>query len=106
MIVIYLSVNLTLHSESIYVKYRGLLNLEHQQLSEISIQDSSLVRRILYDTQNKYLIVKLNNTYYHYCGLSSDTLKAWISSRSLGTFYKEFIKGKFDCRNGYVPKYL
>ncbi len=104
-LVLFLSVNLTVNSESIYVKYRDLLNLEHQHFSEINIIESSLVKRILYDYQHKYLIVKLNSNYYHYCGLSIKILNAWTSSQSLGNFYKEFIKGNYDCRTGFVPSY-
>lgn len=32
-----------------------------------------------YDSTNKYLIVKLKETYYHYCGISSNVVSNWIS---------------------------
>lgn len=66
---------------------------------------SSLVRAAWHDAAHEYLIVDLNGTRYHYCGVSSSTWSGFTSAPSLGTFYNQQLKGQFDCRTGIVPEY-
>jgi hypothetical protein len=49
--------------------------------------------------------VKLQDTYYHYCGIDAETVHAFIAAESMGRFYNASIKGHFDCRTGHVPQY-
>jgi hypothetical protein len=102
---LFLLLPFTIFSETVYVKYRGLLNLERRELYECPTKESSLEKRIVYDSESKYLVVKLNATYYHYCGVSSKTLNDWLTSPSLGKYYIHYIKNKYDCRKGFVPSY-
>jgi hypothetical protein len=52
-----------------------------------------------------YMIVKLNETYYHYCDIESTTVDAFEAADSMGRFFNASIKGHFDCRTGHVPNY-
>jgi hypothetical protein len=60
------------------------------------------------------MIIKLNKTYYHYCGLDETTYNDFKSSpyeygeadwSNLGSFYYTNIKGNFDCRIYHIPEY-
>ena len=82
-----------------------MVKVDNQQLKYQSIQSSSLVKDMYYDSANKYLIVKLKETYYHYCGISPNIVSNWINSSSLGSYYLYEIKGNYDCRIYPVPKY-
>lgn len=67
--------------------------------------DSSVVRSAWFDADNQYLIINLNGTNYHYCGLP---INVWVSLQqavSLGDFYLSSIKGRYDCRINYLPAY-
>lgn len=66
---------------------------------------SSLVDFAFHDAPNEYMIVSLNGTAYHYCGASSRTWSEFTAAASLGSFYKNQIKGLYDCRTGFVPEY-
>jgi hypothetical protein len=66
---------------------------------------SSLVDAAFYDAGNEYMIISLDGTAYHYCGMPSTTWSEFTAASSLGSFYKEQIKGRFDCRIGVVPEY-
>jgi len=87
-------------AESVYVKYRGSVDLNGFECSNTS---SSFVHRICYQKQSKYLIVRLNNTYYHYCRLPQGTYNSWLSASSKGRYYNRNIKGNYDCRKGGIP---
>jgi KTSC domain len=51
------------------------------------------------------MIVKLNETYYHYCDIDGATVDAFKTATSMGQFFNASIKGHFDCRTGNVPSY-
>ena len=54
------------HAESVFVKYRGEVDLAPFDCS--GVDRSSLVRRVCYDRRESYMIINLNGTYYRYCG--------------------------------------
>lgn len=70
-----------------------------------SIERSSFIKRICFDATNSYMIVLLNETYYHYCRIDKPTVDAFTAANSMGRFFNASIKGHFDCRAGYVPVY-
>ena len=92
-----------LQAQSVYVKYRGTVNTDTMTTKNIGY--SSFVNDIKYNAKQQYLLVKLNNTYYHYCAVPQRTVNNWISSSSLGSYYNTNIKGNYDCRIYPVPIY-
>jgi hypothetical protein len=56
---------LTGTAETVIVKYRGPVDLSHFDCEQIT--RSSVVKRLCYDSAEKYVIVNLTGTYYHYC---------------------------------------
>lgn len=66
---------------------------------------SSLVDAAFYDAGNRYMIISLDGTAYHYCGMPQSTWAQFTAASSLGSFYRDRIKGSFDCRSGVVPQY-
>jgi hypothetical protein len=88
-------------AESVYVKYRGVVDLKSFNCTETQ---SSVVHRICYQEKSQYLIVLLGNVYYHYCRISPLTVGEWLEAESKGKFYNAQIKGNFDCRLGGVPE--
>lgn len=88
------------------IKYRdGAVDLNNSRFQSLDTNGSSFVKGSWYDSENQYMIINLNNTYYHYCGVSDDLWKNFTRSESFGTFYNISFKGQYDCRNGYVPSY-
>jgi hypothetical protein len=85
------------------VKYRGPVDLS--RFSCNSIERSSFIRCVCYDRANAYMIIKLNETFYHYCGIDNETVSSLLAAGSMGRFYNGSIKGHFDCRTGRVPPY-
>ena len=96
----------------LYVKYRGIVDTElvnkrtgRPYFDELKLKNSSLVKGMYYDQANNYLLVRLRNTWYHYCEIPPKEVRSWQYSQSLGSHYHSFIKGGYDCRTGFVPKY-
>ena len=70
----------------------------------------SFVQRVCYDADQQYMIVMLNDTYYHYCEIDDQTVDALINASSVGEYFNQHIKGDgsdgpFDCRTHRVPTY-
>ncbi len=87
-------------AETVYVKYRGPVNLERFACSDTV---SSIVHRVCYRADRKYLVVLLGDTYYHYCLIPSGAVAQWLAAPSLGRFYNANGKGNYDCRLGGIP---
>ena len=90
-------------AETVYVKYRGSVDLEPFKCETIT--RSSFINRLCYDEKEKYVIVLLKNTYYHYCEVPKSLVSSWLSVASMGRFYTSKIKGKYDCRVYHMPPY-
>ncbi|MGA7453375.1 MAG: hypothetical protein WBW73_19545, partial [Rhodoplanes sp.] len=54
-------------AEEVDVKYRGRLDLAPFQC--IDVTRSSFTRRVCYDKGERYMLISLNGTYYHYCNI-------------------------------------
>jgi hypothetical protein len=91
------------HAESVYVKYRGEVDLKYFDCNEIT--RSSFIERVCYDPQNEYMLISLNGTFYHYCEIDDGTVSSLLDAPSMGRFYNANIKGNFDCRVNRVPEY-
>lgn len=89
--------------ETIFVKYRGSVNLT-PFTCEFTPR-SSVVKRLCYDTKEQYVVVNLSGTYYHYCEVPKDVVREWRNAESLGRYYNQHIKGRYDCRILHVPQY-
>jgi len=91
-------------AESVYVKYRGEVDLKFFDCTDIT--RSSLINRICYDRSNEYMLISLNGTFYHYCEIDASTVSFLLNAPSMGKFFIANIKGNFDCRKNRVPEYL
>jgi len=89
--------------EVVMVKYRGPVDLAPFACE--FVQRSSLVQRLCYDSREQYVIVNLTGTYYHYCEVPSSVVAAWRTADSMGRFYNQNVKGRYDCRVNRVPAY-
>ena len=63
------------------------------------------LKEMFFDGQENYLLVRLKNTFYHYCGINKQVIKTWVNSSSLGRYYLNNIKGNYDCRVYPLPNY-
>ena len=91
------------HAESVFVKYRGEVDLKPFDCADIT--RSSFINRVCYDKRNEYMLISLNGTFYHYCEIDAGTVSSLLNAPSMGQFYNTVIKGEFDCRVHRVPNY-
>src|SRR5262249_51548595 len=52
-----------------------------------SITRSTFIRRVCYMEAKRYMIIQLNDTYYHYCNIGSETVTSLLSAPSMGQYY-------------------
>ncbi|WP_210241666.1 MULTISPECIES: KTSC domain-containing protein [unclassified Mesorhizobium] len=97
-----------LHAETVDVKYRGPVHLaKFQCTGEL---DSSVLKRVCYNPEYSYMLIRLKQTWYHYCEIDQGTVDALFAAESKGRFYDSSIKdsgtgGKFGCRDKPVPEF-
>jgi KTSC domain len=89
--------------EVVTVKYRGPVSLAPFKCDAIT--RSSFIERVCYDAANSYMLIDLSGTWYHYCEIDADTVSNLMAADSMGRFYNQSIKGRFDCRTHRVPHY-
>lgn len=95
------------HAETVHVKYHGAVSLDSFVCSDVL--DSSDISRICYDKAERYMLIKLKTTYYHYCSIDSGTVQGLKSASSKRQFFMTRIRGNgsdgpFDCRTHPIPK--
>jgi hypothetical protein len=93
----------SVRAEAVNVKYRGVVDLAPFKCHAIA--RSSLVKRVCYDQRERYMLIDLKGTYYHYCEIDAATVSALLGAASMGRYYQSNIKGSFDCRIRRVPAY-
>ncbi|MBT4124525.1 MAG: KTSC domain-containing protein [Candidatus Pacebacteria bacterium] len=92
-------------SKIVSIKYRkDPVNIGSSNFEYLST-NSSFVNGVWYDSKNRYMVILLKSTYYHYCGISSSSWSSFKKASSYGDYYNSRIKGNYDCRQGYVPSY-
>lgn len=90
---------------AVNVKYRGYVDTNNGYFKHYNLKSSSFVNDLFYDDKNKYVIVQLQSTYYHYCNIPNSVVQNWVNSSSLGSYYYNNIKGNYDCRYNFMPTY-
>jgi hypothetical protein len=91
-------------AEKVHIKYRDAdVDLGKFECHEVI--KGPEVRRICYDKPNGYLVIRLHNTYYHYCEIDEATVKGLQSAASPDDYYHKSVRGHFDCRTHRIPKY-
>lgn len=95
------TISTTAMAETVFVKYQGPVDLGS---FDCTPTQSSFVHRICYQADQSYLVVLLDQTYYHYCRIPSQVVNQWLGADSQGRFYNAAIKGNFDCRLGGIPE--
>jgi hypothetical protein len=98
----------TAHAETVFVKYRGGVDLATFECTDVS--RSSFIRRVCYDARNEYMLISLKGSFYHYCEIDTGTVEALLKAPSMGGFYNAHIRGSgtsgpFDCRTRRAPTY-
>lgn len=89
-------------AESVFVKYRGPVDLKPFACSATK---GAVVSRVCYDPSERYVVVRVAGTYYHYCDVPGGLVADWVSASSAGGFYNARIKGRYDCRINHMPTY-
>jgi hypothetical protein len=95
-------------AECVTVKYRDTpVCLDTFECTETP--QSSFVREICFDAAKSYMLIKLNETWYHYCSVDRASINNLLKGPSVGHNYNEIFRshgsvhGPFDCRDHPVP---
>jgi len=89
------------------IKYHKCVSLAQFKCTDTS---SSLVKRVCYNEPRQYMIIKLQATDYHYCGIPPRIVEELLAAASLGRYYNQNIKSAatnraYDCRDHPIPQF-
>lgn len=88
------------------VKYRAdSVDVAAPYFEPLQRFDSSVVREAWFDARNQYMVIDLQGTTYHYCGLNAAVWELLKAAESIHNYYLDNIRGNFDCRIYPVPSY-
>ncbi|OUM02959.1 KTSC domain-containing protein [Variovorax sp. JS1663] len=94
-------------AETVQVKYHGTVSLD--AFACVDVKENSDVSRICYDKAERYMVIRLKATYYHYCEIDTGIVQGLQSASSKRQFFETRIRGNgvdgpFDCRRQPIPK--
>lgn len=94
-------------AETVQVKYHGPVSLN--AFACVDVRESSDVSRFCYDKAERYMVIRLKTTYYHYCEIDAVTVQGLEKANSKRQFFETRIRGSgangpFDCRTHPIPK--
>lgn len=94
-------------AETVQVKYHGPVSLDAFACEDV--KESSGVSRVCYDAAERYMVIRLQTTYYHYCEIDAGTVKGLQKAGLKRQFFESRIRGSgadgpFDCRTHPIPK--
>jgi hypothetical protein len=97
-------------AECVIVKYRDtpvcIDNFDCRETPQ-----SNFVRGVCYDGKRSYMIINLNEVWYHYCAVDRASFDNLINATSVGSAYNQNFRsrggvhGPFGCRDHPVPDY-
>lgn len=93
-------------AETVQVKYHGAVSLD--AFACLDVNEGSDVSRICYDKTERYMLIQLKTTYYHYCSIDAGTVQGLQAASSKRRYFESRIKGTgldgpFDCRTHPIP---
>ena len=94
-------------AETVQVKYHGPVSLGSFACADV--KEGSDVSRICYDAAERYMLIRLKATYYHYCAIDAATVRGLQAASSKRQSFEARIRGSgtdgpFDCRTHPIPK--
>ena len=89
--------------EVVSVKYGGEIDLAPFRCSDIS--KGRRVSRVCYDVGNRYLLIRVEQSYQQFCEVDAGITDRFLSSPSTDHFFKSIIEDRHECRPGNMPKY-
>lgn len=89
----------------IHVKYRQEGPVDVSDFEHHRPYDDPPVDEAWYDAPNRYMIVNLDGTNYHYCQFTRIDWDRFVGASDAASYYTSHIRGDFDCRDGGVPSY-
>jgi len=90
------------YAESVYVELSGMVNTNSFECTYVV---SSVVDRVCYERKKRYMLISLRGRYYHYCDIDASTVKRLITAPSIGSFFNQSIRSKYDCRPDNTPSF-
>lgn len=96
-----------IRSEAVDVRSRGSVGLGDFECRDI--KRSSIIERVCYQHNQRYLVVNVKGTYRQYCDVPISTYVAFMGAFSMGHYFEREIElrsngARYDCRTYWSGK--
>jgi hypothetical protein len=81
-------------AKTVEVEIKGRVDLDE---FECQTPTSPIIKMVCYKEDNKYLLVKIKDTWTQYCEVDPTTYKNFQTSGNMSKFFNEKIKAPFSC---------
>jgi hypothetical protein len=88
-------------AEDVDVRFRGRVSLDD---FDCSVVQSSFIRRVCYDEENRYMLVQLGSVWYHYCNVPDELATGLLETESAARYFNANVRGRFGCRANQAPR--
>jgi hypothetical protein len=82
------------HAEIVPVLGRGQVDLTDYECSDMS---SPIIKRVCFEKDHGYLLVKVDKKWYQYCAVGGEIFQSLIESKNAARYYTDKIKDALDC---------
>ena len=103
-LIVFFSAGTVAAGELAFVRPRGLIDLDAFACTKIST--STILKRVCYDEENKYLLIEIGDIFYHYCEVPNQIVLALVRAPSVASYYNSKIRsGPYNCKSKRMPVY-
>jgi hypothetical protein len=78
-------------AETVSVKYHGDVPLTSFICNPV--KQAGNVTRVCYDAAERYMVIRLKSTYYHYCEIDAATVRDLLAADPIDAFFSARIRG-------------
>jgi hypothetical protein len=89
-------------AEVVSVRYGDEIDLAPFRCSDVK---GRRVSRACYDAANRYLLIRVEQSYRQFCDVDAAITDRFLSSPAMDRFFESIIEDRHECRAGNMPKY-
>ena len=85
------------------VAYHGWVDLDRLKCTEIA--PGSRVQRVCYDEANRYLVVRYEEIWRHFCAVEAAIVDRLLVAPAIDRRFGSIIENQYECRAETLPNY-
>ncbi len=102
-VLIIVTTSFTAYAETVSVAHGSDVDLKTFQCTDIAQQGG--VERVCYDGAKKYLLIRHDKIWRHFCSVEGSIAQRFLASHSMEHYLGAILDNHHACRRDNMPKY-